>query len=249
MEKLLTFKIITDKRMDADDVKEFNGGYKNPHYKETEKKYSRNIWDQFVGQSTLHGLHYLFEKRPLPQRLVWLILHAFMCSLFLWQTLTLALDYLDYNVSSTIEFVTERESSFPAVTLCNFNMYRKSEINNTEFYEVLKKKNPLNPDGKNTAIDWSKHLNVSALNVEELIRKAGHQMEYRDPLKGMLYRCTWKGTSCSHINFTEILTDMGLCYMFNSGMYFISGFLISRESILYGNSSIRESRAEVFMHG
>ncbi|XP_028407183.1 acid-sensing ion channel 4-A-like isoform X2 [Dendronephthya gigantea] len=207
---------LQDRIMDADDVKEFNGGYQKPHYKDKRQRYSRNIWDQFVAQSTLHGLHYVFEKRPVPQRLFWLILNALMFSLFLWQTLNLALAFLDYNVSSTIEFVTERESSFPAVTLCNFNMYRKSEINNTEFYEVLKEKNPLYP--KNITIDWKKYANVNTIDVEDLILKAGHQMSYNETTgKGMLYGCKWKGKKCGEMNFTRILTDMGLCYMFNSG--------------------------------
>ena len=202
--------------MDADDIRELNGGYKNSHLNEKKK----SIWDNFIEQSTLHGLHYLFEKRPAPQRFVWLILQGLMCALFLWQTLTLALDYLEYNVTSTIEFVTERESNFPAVTLCNFNQYRNSVLSNDypDFLKVLLQQNPLYKENKKP-INWTKYANVNNLNMKELIRTAAHQMQYNKKTEaGMLYRCTWLGDKCNYTDFTTTFTDMGLCYTFNAGM-------------------------------
>ncbi|CAB4018713.1 acid-sensing ion channel 1-like [Paramuricea clavata] len=202
--------------MDADDVRELNGGYKNSHLNEKKK----SIWDKFIEQSTLHGLHYLFEKRPAPQRIIWLILQGLMCALFLWQTLTLALDYLEYNVTSTIEFVTERESNFPAVTLCNFNQYRNSVLSNDypDFLHVLQQQNPLYEKDKKP-INWTKYANTNNLNMKELVRTAAHQMQYDNKTEGgMLYRCTWLGDECKYSDFTTTLTDMGLCYTFNAGM-------------------------------
>lgn len=205
--------------MDEDEVKEFNGVYKNSHLKEKRNKRVRNIWDQFIAQSTLHGLHYVFERRPVPQRFVWLVLQGFTFGLFMWQTLTLVLEYSDFNVSSTIELVTERESKFPAVTLCNLNKYRKSAINKSDFYDALIEKNPLyKKDLK--SVNWTKYDSLNDLNMKEFIHKAGHQMKYNNVTQGgMLYRCTWKGKECSYKNFTRKLTDMGLCYTFNSGTY------------------------------
>ena len=202
-----------------DDVTELNGGHRDSRLKERRRRGVPSTCEQFVAQSTLHGLHYVFEKRPATQRYIWLILQACMIALFSWQTLTLALDYLEYNVTSTIEFVTEKESNFPAVTLCNFNKYRKSIINDSDFHTVLLQENPLYlPDKK--PVNWTKYANVDNLDMEKLIRNAGHQMEYNHTTKnGMLYRCTWRGDLCNHTHFTPILTDMGLCYTFNAGMY------------------------------
>ena len=202
--------------MDVDDVIELNGGCRSSSLKERRRRGVHNTCEQFVAQSTLHGLHYIFEKRPAPQRCIWLILQTTMFALFFWQTLTLTLDYLEYNVTSTTEFVTEQESKFPAVTLCNFNKYRKSVINRTDFHEVLLIKNPLYPS--KVVVNWTKYANVNDLNMKEFIHKAGHQMEYNQTTKkGMLYRCTWRGDVLNHTAFTPVLTDMGLCYTFNSG--------------------------------
>ena len=205
--------------MDVDDVKELNCGYTNIHKKAERKRGASYIWNEFIQQSTLHGLHYLFEKRPAIQRFFWLILQGLMSVLFLWQTLTLALDYLEYNVTSTIEFVTEKESNFPAVTLCNFNMYRNSVLYNTypDFHKVLLEQFPLYKEGAKP-VNWTKYDAVNNLNMENLIREAGHQMQYDNVTKkGMLYHCTWRGDPCEYTDFKEALTDMGLCYTFNAG--------------------------------
>ena len=31
----------------------------------------------------------------------------------------------------------------------------------------------------------------------------------------MFYRCTWKGKPCGPENFTEVFTNMGICFQFN----------------------------------
>ncbi len=228
-----SFRNVLRRIMDIDDLKEFNGGYKNSHMSsercpqyQSQRDVRRNTWNQFIEQSTLHGLHYIFEKRPAIQRFIWLVLQGLMCALFLWQTLTLVLDYLEYNVTSTIEFVTEQETNFPAVTLCNFNKYRISAINNTEFYKVLLKENPLYNSDNKPKINWTKYANVNNLDMEEFIRNVGHRLEYTKSTKGgMLYRCTWRGHLCNHTHFTTTLTDMGLCYTFNAGtVYIFSNF-------------------------
>ena len=211
--------------MDVDDVIELNGGCRSSSLKERRRRGVYNTCEQFVAQSTLHGLHYIFEKRPAPQRCIWLILQATMFALFLWQTLTLTLDYLEYNVTSTTEFVTEQESKFPAVTLCNFNQYRNSVIYGTDFHKVLLMENPLYSSKE--VVNWTKYAHVNDLDMEKFIHKAGHQIEYnKTTKKGMLYRCTWRGDVLNHTAFIPILTDMGLCYTFNAGIHI--SFLISK---------------------
>lgn len=217
------FRILERLKMDVIDVKELNGVHNDFQMNTKRKRDGRYIWNKFVEQSTLHGLHYVFEKRPILQRFIWFLLQGLMIALFLWQTLTLALDYLQYNVTSTIELVTEHESDFPAVTLCNFNMYRVSAINNSEFrefYEVLVKQHPLYKNASVTKkVDWTKYGKVNNLDMEDVIRRGGHQMVYdKATEKGMLYRCEWRGDLCNHTHFTPVLTDMGLCYSFNAGL-------------------------------
>ena len=32
----------------------------------------------------------------------------------------------------------------------------------------------------------------------------------------LIYKCEWSGEECSAANFTEVITDMGICYSFNT---------------------------------
>ena len=216
--------------MEFDNLKALNGdgGHNNTPLKEKRNRGIRNIWDEFTQHSTLHGLHYVFEKRPAPQRLFWLILQSIMLALFFWQTSTLALYYLTYSVTSTIHFVTEHESNFPAVTLCNFNKYRMSMIQNESFYDLLKAQNPLHEKNRKP-INWTEHADVNNnITLDDFMLRVGHQMKYDNETEsGMLYRCEWRGQVCNYTDFMPILTDMGLCYTFNSGMCLLIYYLLT----------------------
>ncbi|XP_046846673.1 acid-sensing ion channel 1-like isoform X2 [Xenia sp. Carnegie-2017] len=200
--------------MHSDELKELNGGYSKLSVKEKRKHLGRYLWEDFVGNSTLHGLHYVFQKRPGLQRFIWLILHGFMFSLFIWQTSTIAQKYLEFDVTSSIELVTEEEVKFPVITFCNFNKYRKSFIKDTDFFKVIEKKYPLY-ENENNSVDWTKYPKINDLNMTAFIYNVSHQMDYDNTTKkGMLYYCTWKGEICDKTYFKPTLTDMGLCHTF-----------------------------------
>lgn len=182
----------------------------------TSQTYVKYIWRDFVSNCTLHGLRFVFEKRPIRQRLFWFLFMAFMLGFFAWQTLMLAQAYLKFKVESKVKLISERQSVFPAVTICNFNKYRKSALNGSKFKEIVKHMNPLH--GESISIDWKKFSDINSVNMTELVSSIGHKMKYDKKTKrGMLYRCRWKDRPCSDSNFTRILTDMGVCYTFNSG--------------------------------
>lgn len=203
--------------MHSDELKELNEDHPKLSVKEKRKHIARHLWEDFLGNSTLHGLHYIFEKRPGLQRFIWLILQACMLSLLIWQTSTIALKYLEFDVTSSIELVTEEKVKFPAITFCNFNKYRKSFINDTDFFKVIEKKNPLY-ENENNSVDWTKYPKINDLNMTAFIYNVSHQMDYDNKTKkGMLYYCTWKGEKCDKTYFKRTLTDMGLCHTFTPG--------------------------------
>ncbi|XP_046846681.1 acid-sensing ion channel 4-A-like [Xenia sp. Carnegie-2017] len=200
--------------MHSDELKELNEDHPKLSVKEKRKNIARHLWEDFLGNSTLHGLHYIFEKRPGLQRFIWLILQACMLSLLIWQTSTIALKYLEFDVTSSIELVTEEEVKFPAVTFCNFNKYRKSFIKDTDFFKVIEKVYRFY-ENENNSVDWTKYPKINDLNMTAFIYNVSHQMDYDDKTKkGMLYFCTWKKEICDKTYFKRTLTDMGLCHTF-----------------------------------
>ena len=176
------------------------------------------IWKDYISNTTMHGLHFIFEKRPVIQRFLWFLLLMLMFVVFVWQMLTSVLNYFEYKVTSSVKLISERQSIFPAVTICNFNQYRKSMLKEGRFKEIVEGNNPLFSDGAKP-LDWKNYSDeVTNIDMEKTVRSVGHQLEYdKETDGGMLYSCVWKGQKCNHLNFTTILTDMGVCYTFNSG--------------------------------
>lgn len=185
-----------------------------PKRKELENE--NRISKEFISTCTLHGLHYIFDKRRTYQRILWLLFMLLMLGLFLWQASTLFTSYLQYKVISRMEIAYNRRVEFPVITICNENMYRKSAINGTDFGKLLDARNPLYFN-QSAVFNWTTY-NVSHINMTELLHSAAHKLPFEEKTKtGMLYKCTWEGNTCTADNFTKVMTDMGLCYSFNAG--------------------------------
>lgn len=184
--------------------------------KDKELENENRISKEFISTCTLHGLHYIFDKRRTYQRILWLLVMLLMLGLFLWQASMLLASYLQYKVISRMEIAYNRRVEFPVITICNENMYRKSVINGTDFEKLTMAKYPLY--GKQLSVlNWTEY-NVSQINMTELLRSAAHELPFDTKTKtGMLYKCKWKDDECIADNFTKVMTEMGLCYSFNAG--------------------------------
>mgnify|MGYP000288408067 CR=1 FL=1 len=120
-------------------------------------------------------------------------------------------EYLKYPVNTKISLRRESPIEFPAVTICNFNMFRQSLVGGSGFDTVAKYAQRDRYPGlqiNESEIDWNQFEN---LNMTSLYSDGGHQMS------NMIKQCSWIGKQCSHRDFTRILTSMGLCHTFNSG--------------------------------
>lgn len=169
----------------------------------------RQKWNDFVESSTLHGMHYIFSSQTTFRRIIWTLFLLFGVGYFSYQSSELLKKYFKFPVTTKTTLEYEKEPAFPAVTICNFNMLRKSIVEKNNFQEVtdqaLRSKAGIKV---NDTIDWSPYKDI---NVLEIYRKGGHQ------IRDMILECSWKGERCSYQNFTPILTSMGLCHTFNSG--------------------------------
>ena len=87
-----------------------------------------DAWLDFVDNTTLHGLRYVFRKRSTALRVVWFLILTAAAALFI---LIAALDikrYFAYPISTVIEQQYPTEAKFPAVTICPQNSFLKSKI-------------------------------------------------------------------------------------------------------------------------
>ncbi|XP_048582389.1 acid-sensing ion channel 2 isoform X2 [Nematostella vectensis] len=179
---------------------------KSDSEKEIEEQ-RKTLIKNFSSYTTLHGFHFLLDSSPMPRRVLWTALVVFGLVFFFIQ---LVMSYGKLRArESILAKGVERPMNvlYPAVTICNQNMMRKSKITGTAAQRYL---------------DQLDHIKASLSRVnrtnerfetEEMVRLYGHN------ITDMLWECNFMNKPCSHKDFAMRYTSYsrGLCYTFNSG--------------------------------
>ena len=178
----------------------------------------RKTWNKYVESSTLHGLQYVFTSRTNARRILWAVFLLLAISWFSFQSFKLLKKYFSYPVTTKVSLKYEAMPDFPAVTICNFNMFKNSVVKTSGYDELLNhfskaQRETLGLPTANESIDISKY---DDLNLTRVYFKAGYH------INDILLRCIWNGKpTCDYRNFTPVLTSMGLCHTFNSGKFLL----------------------------
>ncbi|XP_078375560.1 bile acid-sensitive ion channel-like [Oculina patagonica] len=180
-----------------------------------ERKRSR--LDQVLGfcaDTTAHGLGRVAAAKSWIARLFWISIFivAFVYSMLeIYQSIAA---YLSYPTKTDISIVNKEHLRFPAVTVCNINPFKQSEI----------KKSPLWKNLVNLTTDENLDLNRKAIK-DNLFKKVSEN--YKDdswklghPGEELITHCTFPGNQqhlhCSYKNFSHFFdTVYGNCFTFN----------------------------------
>ncbi|XP_038642429.1 acid-sensing ion channel 1B isoform X1 [Scyliorhinus canicula] len=166
----------------------------------------------FAGSSNLHGMSHIFVESGCGFRQVlWGCAFLSSLAIFLYQVMDRVMYYLEYHHITALDEMDSPFLLFPAVTLCNFNRFRRSKITYADlaFAGILM--------GYTEGMDPGFQLAPSARNdgssfsMYELFNRTGHQ------LKDMLKECRYRMDECGPENFSVVFTRYGKCYTFNSG--------------------------------
>lgn len=150
-------------------------------------------------------------------RFVWLLLTLLMtCALiaFIVEAITI---FLQYRTVTRISAENKQNLEFPAVTICNMNMVKKTipQCNGTVFANLDK-----------VFLNFGETLVIEdrltpGLGFVNGLLPSGEQMlnclyQYSNTIEEMLPICTWNGAlePCSNL-FKTTLTEMGVCFTFN----------------------------------
>ncbi|XP_066573547.1 acid-sensing ion channel 1C-like [Amia ocellicauda] len=196
------------------------------------KRTLKDITVSFVKKTKFHGLKYVFARdSSKPRRVLWLL--AFFACVGLLSTWSWnRLHYLlSFPAVTKIHMVWAHNLSFPAVTLCNQNLFRMSSLTRMDLYhsgywlDLLYLNHSVNEKSLQVLRDDRKKMVLSMVdfsqyapppdqqvNTTEMINRLGHQIE------DMLLECKFQGENCTFRNFTPIYTRYGKCYTFNSGL-------------------------------
>ncbi|XP_034725506.1 acid-sensing ion channel 1B isoform X1 [Etheostoma cragini] len=168
----------------------------------------------FFGGCSLHGANHVFveNKKFGVRQGLWAAVFTMALSAFLLQVVDRVIYYFQYDYITMLDEQSAKNMTFPAVTMCNYNFVRKSQMSYSDlifmgpllgFEEGMAPGFPLaqepdRPPG-------------SRFSLDEFYNRTRHRIE------DMLLECNFRGLECGPENFREIFTRYGKCYTFNSG--------------------------------
>ena len=166
---------------------------------ELREKKVKELVNEMIENSSLHGLNYIFNRRFTVRRVFWFFVTVVAFGIAVQKVYESTVNYLSYP------FITVRtrryvdELAFPSVSFCNINDMRMSTLRGSLVDEAIKLQDPYILANDSEA-NW------------KLTKKAAHLKEE------MILQCSYNGIPCSHKNFSEFYWMQGeRCYTFNDG--------------------------------
>ena len=142
---------------------------------------------EFADYTTLHGLHFVFGSGGAVRRLVWFVLVLTGLGFCTKQLIASFLMLRAHEDVISKSIVPSRQLTFPAVTICNINMMKKSLIKGKDAQVYI--------DNLDVLFKRKKKLN-STFDIQKAVEDYGHKAQ------DMVIACAWNGKKCSHLNFT-----------------------------------------------
>lgn len=105
---------------------------------ESERKRSRldQVRD-FCADTSAHGLSRVAAAKSWPARLFWMAIFISASVISIHQiSLSFAM-YLRYPTKTDFSVIIKEQLRFPAVTVCNINPFKQSEIEKTPFWRAM----------------------------------------------------------------------------------------------------------------
>ena len=89
------------------------------------------LWQNFLHSLTLHGFRFIFEDGPKIRRIFWLVILILAVMMLLLQSKKSIQKYFERPITTTVQVEFLDEIIFPAVSICNFNLFPYYLINGT----------------------------------------------------------------------------------------------------------------------
>lgn len=155
----------------------------------------------FFSNCSLHGANHVFlegKKFGIRQGL-WALVFTMALSAFLLQVADRIIFYLQFARITMLDEKSAPNMTFPAVTICNYNFVRKSQMSYSDlifmgpllgFEEGMAPGFPLAPEPD--------RLPGSRFSLDEFYNRTRHRME------DMLLECNFRGLDCGPESFREV---------------------------------------------
>lgn len=183
-----------------DRTDEFLYGQKEDEEEEEDTGAAATDFVAFASSCTLHGLSHIFVEGTLGARqALWAVAFLLSLSVFLYQVADRIVYYLEYHHVTLLSEEESPEMTFPAVTFCNINRVRVSQLSHEDVLYLA----PL--------VDYEPGMELGfspaqpgpgdedePLNLYGFFNRTCHQLE------DMLLSCSYRGERCGPSDFAAV---------------------------------------------
>lgn len=177
----------------------------------------------FASSCTLHGLSHIFVEGSLGARqALWAVAFLLSLSVFLYQVADRIVYYLEYHHVTLLSEEDSPEMTFPAVTFCNINRVRVSQLSHEDllYLAPLVDYEPGMELGFVPA-QFSSWDEDEPLNLHGFFNRTCHQLE------DMLLSCSYQGEQCGPGDFVAVSSPILLPWGLDGGTVLLPGTVIS----------------------
>lgn len=155
----------------------------------------------FANSCTLHGASHIFvEGGPGPRQALWAVAFVLALGAFLCQVGDRVAYYLSYPHVTLLDEVATTELAFPAVTLCNANAVRLSQLSYPDllYLAPMLGLDESDDPGVPLAPPGPEAFSGEPFNLHRFYNRSCHQLE------DMLLYCSYCGGPCGPHNFSVV---------------------------------------------
>ncbi|KAK7480846.1 hypothetical protein BaRGS_00027932, partial [Batillaria attramentaria] len=139
--------------------------------------------------------------------LLWFVLVTVCATLMGIQIVERIIYYYKHPTTVNVNVNFNKSLMFPSLTICNQNAFRATMATELGRYRLLE---AMYTGRGDLNISVLKDFNASDVTLDELAVSTAHS-KY-----DLIVGCEWQNEECGPENFTQILTDHGVCFTFKS---------------------------------
>lgn len=181
-----------------------------------------DTFTKYVESTTAHGVVRIFTGKSIIRRLFWLVIVLTAAGGCLYNISDRIRYLISSPTSTTVSITRQSELTFPAVTVCNLNFFRRSVLDERNLTDLVQSaiilQDSLGLEGCDSFVDSFSTTEVYTplreTTYEELTQVA------RNILEDFIIDCYFAGEQCNvSESFDPVFTSLGLCYTFNAGRH------------------------------
>ncbi|XP_067930523.1 FMRFamide-activated amiloride-sensitive sodium channel-like [Watersipora subatra] len=170
----------------------------------------------FFEVTTSHGISHIHQAKGSIKKSIWTLLSLASLTSLILHLIYLITGYISFDVLTNVAVVESRSMDFPAVTVCNSNGLKSSNIP-AQLLEIITSRmegllNGTQTTRSNTATYKRLSEEIALLNEAEKELLGYSQAD-------MFIYCTYNSENCAGTFWRHFDSTYGNCYTFNSGKF------------------------------